>query len=153
MDQSYLQKLTYLILSLPLLHRDGPAPGAMLKSLLKLRLYLRWKLQTVNTYPYFFQFSFFLRLDSLLKHCPSGTLPKYTSQSTNPVAHSRPAMIQKSHWFSLTLGISFVFMPKTEANMVSGRKNTVTVVKAKAAFSWLSLAASIIRKCYINSQH
>jgi hypothetical protein len=43
--------------------------------------------------------------------------------------------------------MSAVFMPRTLANIVSGRKKTVTVVNVRAAFSCRSLAVSMVRKC------
>lgn len=40
--------------------------------------------------------------------------------------------------------ISVVFIPKTEANVASGRKKAVTVVNMRAAFFCLSFETSIM---------
>ena len=69
----------------------------------------------------------------------------------NPAAHSGPAVHQKIHWSRSILRISFVFIPRTLATIVSGKKKTVTVVNVSAAFSCLSLFDSMIRKCHDSS--
>lgn len=85
----------------------------------------------------------------MLLHAPYHffRVPRYANQASNPIAERGTAVTQKSHWPSFMFRMSAVFMPRTLANIVSGRKKTVTVVNVRAAFSCRSLAVSMVRKC------